>query len=346
VQNADSTRSKFTLHGPAIEIACDVPAIAGQICSLFEPFAVSGWPRGLVPTTGIVRPYIQSEVLRYLSPKARPVASTSDLVEIFQDGERFWLVDDRWGMVEVNMLRGQFRSWILENPRLDPVRCAEMAILWPLAQLLRAKGLYLVPSVSVVRDGWAAMILCPFTFEAEIISLIRAGYKVIGQRWTAVREEDGRLALLHVPGAIERSFIPRLRSSNSPPAESAWVDLSSEYIGSWQNHAFCDAILVAGSGRRDKAYIRDIDPSQSLDMLRRAWPIAELHPNGRQGQLPLKLAQHTRVCELQLSRSPRDLLDLLATLRSTPIGNMFSECETDLAITPWAGLRPVAGVAA
>ena len=43
----------------------------------------------------------------------------------------------------------------------------------------------LLPAVSIVRDGWAVMIVCPFTLEAELIAMIRAGYKVIGQRWTA-----------------------------------------------------------------------------------------------------------------------------------------------------------------
>ena len=79
---------------------------------------------------------------------------------------------------------------------------------------------------------------------------------------------------------------------------------------------------------------------------RRAWPIVELHPQRKIGHLPLKLTQHARVCELQLSRNPRDLLELLLTLRTTPAGRMVSDTDNDLAMTPWAGLRPVVGVAA
>ena len=59
----------------------------------------------------------------------------------------------------------------------------------------------------------------------------------------------------------------------------------------------------------------------------------------------MKLAQHTRVCELQLSRSPAELLDLLATLRITPFGKLPDQNDTE-ATTPWAGLRPVPGIAA
>ena len=42
MRTTDPTRSKFALHGPAIEIACDVPAMATQLRRLFEPFAVNG----------------------------------------------------------------------------------------------------------------------------------------------------------------------------------------------------------------------------------------------------------------------------------------------------------------
>ena len=342
------TRAKFALHGPAVEIACEVPGMHEQIRRLFEPFAVPGFPDGFVPTVGMVRPYNQAEVLRHLSPHARPMAAARDVIEIYEDGDRFWLVDDRWGMAEVNLIRGQFRSWILPAPRVDATRVAEMAIVWPLAQLLRAKGVYMLPAVSVVRDGWAALLICPFTLESELATLIRAGYKVIGQRWTAVREEDGRLALLHLPGAIERAFVPRLRaaSDSSPKPDGAWIDLSDEYLGSWQNHAFCDAVLVTDGGRRNSAFVRDVEPDRALELLRGAWPIVELHPQRKYGQLPLKLTQHARVCELQLSRSPRDLLDLLQTLRATPVGKMVADSDRDLAMTPWDNLRPMVGVAA
>ena len=143
--------------------------------------------------------------------------------------------------------------------------------------------------------------------------------------------------------------MPRLRSTSAPaeePSQQTWVDLSEEYLGSWQNHAFCDAVLVADGGRRNAAHIRDVAPDNALDLLRRSWPIVELHPQRKFGHLPLKLTQHARVCDLQLSRNSRDLLDLLSTLRATPVGRMVADTDQDLSMTPWAGLRPVTGVAA
>ena len=359
----DTTHSRFALHGPAVEIACAVPAITAQVARLFDPFAVGGWPDGFVPTAGAVRPYEEADVLRHLSPDARPLPGGPDLMELYQDGDRFWLVDERWGIVALDLIRGHFRSWVLPSPRVDAARCAEMAVVWPLAQLLRAKGLFLLPAVSAVRDGWAVLVLCPFPLEAELVALVRAGYKIIGQRWTAVREEDGRLALLHLPGAVERSVAPQLRSTpgrlgaagdgSRGGGGGAWVDLADEYIGAWQNHAFCDAVLVAEGGRRAAAGLRDLDAADALDLLRRAWPIAELHPQRRQGQLPTKIVQHSRVCALQLSRHPRELPGLLDALRHSRPGALDAgravhlpvAANRDLLLNDEASVRPASAAA-
>jgi hypothetical protein len=346
-------------------VDCAVPTVSAQARRLLEPFAVSGWPDTFGATVGTIRHYDQNEVLRHLSPGARRVAQagspTAEMMELYEDGERFWVVDERWGMAEVNLLKGQWRSWLLPRPQLDAVRCCELAVLWPVAQLLRAKGLYLLPAVSAVRDGWSVLILSPFGMEPELTALIRAGYRIIGQRWTAVREEDGRLALLHVPGQVERPVGPRLRSTLAPapaggdargPDDAGWVDLTAEYPGSWQNHAFCDAVLVIEPGRRPAAQTREAaDPSAALSALRTAWPMVELMPQRRYGQLALKLAQNCRCCEVQLSRNPKDLLTLLNALRYAPAGGAgkaiaATPSDLELALTPWASMKPPTGVAA
>ena len=314
----DPARGKFALHGPAVEITCGVPALAGEVRRLFEPFAVAGWPEGTLPTSGTVRPFDPAEVLRHVSPAARRLTELPERMELYQDDERFWLVDERWGMVELNMVRGHFRSWVFPNARLDPAVCAEVAVVWPLAQLLRGKGLHLLPAVSAVRDGWAVLILCPFALEAELVALICAGYKIIGQRWTAVREEDGRLALMHLPGRVERAGIPRSRASQEGGACGSWVDLTDEHVRSRQSHAFCDVVLVADGSRHATALGRQLHPDgAALDLLRGAWPMPELHPQHGHAEVAVKLVRHTRVCELQLSRRPQDLLAVLDTLHRT-----------------------------
>jgi hypothetical protein len=323
---------RFAVHGPAVEIDCAVPAVAVEIERVLGPFAVAGWPEGFTSVGGTVREYDTAQVVRHLSPAARPVPAprSLDLAELYEDAERYWLVDERWGMVEVNFLKSTWRSWVLPRPQLDPVRCAEMAVLWPLAQLLRQRGLHLLPAASAVRNGFAFLLLCPFGPGPELTALARAGYRIIGQRWTAVREEDGRLALLHLPGRIERATgaiapaprPPGAAASAAEPtdpdgarADARWLDLNAQFPGTAQHHAFCDAVLVADAVRRPHARVRELEPADALAALRQAWPIADLHPNRRHSALPARLAQQCRCAEVQLSRYSAELLELLDGIR-------------------------------
>ena len=50
-----------------------------------------------------------------------------------------------------------------------------------------------------------------------------------------LREEDGRLALLHMPGMIDARSSRGCARSAAREADAAWVDASREYLGSWQN---------------------------------------------------------------------------------------------------------------
>jgi hypothetical protein len=332
------THRKYAVHGLAVELACDVPLIEEQAQLWLWPFAVDALPEGISCTGGIVRPYDAAEVMRHLSPGAVPVATPGQLLELYQEGERFWVVDDRWGLCEINILKGTWRSWVLPQPTLDPVRVAEMAVLWPMAQLLRAKGLYLLPAVSAARGGFGLLILSPFNLEGELRALIHAGYSLVGQRWTAVREDGGRIELLQMPGQIERESSPRLRDANLGPAPR-WVDLTSEYCGVVRAHAFCDAVLVVEPGRRPNAHVTEVSGQRATDAIRRSWPITELHPFRRQGQLAMKLGQACRCWESQFSRRPDDLLLLLDSIRA-PV------CTALVTLPKSAGLSAAPGVAA
>lgn len=324
---------RFAVHGLAAEVDCAVPAMSSEIDRMLGPFTTPDWPDGFTAVSGSVRAYDTARVVRHVSPAARQLPSPrcQDLAELYEDDERFWLVDERWGMVEVNFLKGTWRSWVLPRPQFDPVRCAEMAVFWPLAQLLRPRGVYLLPAASAVRNGFAFLLLCPFGLAPELTALARSGYKIIGQRWTAVREEEGRLALLHLPGVVERGPAPpgaRHRSfarfdefGLSPrlaPAGcgSQWLDLNGQFPGSAQHHAFCDAVLVAGPGRRARAATRELEPPDALHLLRQAWPIVELHPHRRHSTLPLKLSRQCRCVEATFSRDTTELLQLLDSIQN------------------------------
>jgi hypothetical protein len=312
--HAATSRRKYAVHGLAVDLQFEIPVVEEEAEVWLWPFVTDVLPEGISCTTGQVRLYDGAEVMRNVSASAVPVSTPGQMLEVYQDGERFWLVDDRWGLCEINVLKGAWRSWVLPQPTMDPVRVAEMAVLWPLAQLLRAKGLYLLPAVSVARDGFGALILSSLNLEGELRALIGAGYNVIGQRWTAVREEGGRIELLQVPGQVERETSPRLRDASLGPT-SRWVDLASEYCGVVRPHAFCDAVVVVEPGRRPDAHVTEVSGQRATDAIRRAWPITELHPR-KPGQWPAKLSAACRCWQGQFSRQAGDVVVLLDSMRA------------------------------
>lgn len=328
---------RYAIHGLAVELDISVPLVNEQVETWYWPFEADVFPDCVTPTTGVVRRYSAPEVARHLSPTAVPVANPGQLLELYQEGERFWLVDDRWGLCEINVLKGTFRSWVLPKPTLDGVRVAEMAVMWPIAQLLRSKGLYLLPATSAVRSGSGVIILSPFNLEGELRALIHAGYNIIGQRWTGVREEGGRIDLLQMPGQIEREWSPRIRDA-SAGSISRWVDLTSEFCGISQPHAFCDTVLIVEPSRRPTASVTEVSGQRATDAMKRAWPMVELFPYRKQGQLPMKLKWGTRCWQVQLSRNPKDLLVMLDSIRQAPVVPMLTLASTSLSAPP-AALR-------
>ena len=316
---------RFAVHGLAVEVRCDDPALAGvaeAVRRQFGPFAAADFPPGFSAVSGTVEPFDGATIQRHLSTAAvRFPVTAGPTAEIYHDpadAERFWLVDDRWGIAELNVLRGRWRAWVLPRPTIDETAVAEAAVLWPVAQLMRGKGLHLIPAVSVARDGWAALIVSPFGIEPELGALLEAGYAVIGQRWTAVRQEEGRVALLHVPGWVERQVAPRLRYLGMDAAAGevgGRVDLTAGRGSSAVNHAFCSVVLIAEPGRRPGAHLRDLPTAAAANVLRRAWPLVDLQPDRKAVQLSRQLPRLCRCAELQLGREPTDLLRLLDGVR-------------------------------
>jgi hypothetical protein len=302
---------KLALHGPAVELECLVPELDGPIAQMLDGFTVAEWPSGFGVTRGSIRPYDESEVVRRLPGTARPLHRPGELTELYEHEERFWLIDDRWGMAEINVLRGQWRSWVLPLSKLDPMRLMDTAVLWPLAQLLRNKGVHLTPVVAVAREKLGVLLLSPFSLEPELTALLGGGYEIVGQRWTAIREEDGRIVLLRLPGRTERRLPPQLRGE----AADNWIDLTAQHPLQVRRHAFCEAVLVAEAGRRPRGALREVAAPEAANLLRRSWPVSDLHPHRRHGQLPARLAQLCHCFQLQLSRNPRDLFALLESLR-------------------------------
>lgn len=219
----EPTQHRFSLHGAAVELSCSVPNLRREIRATFGGFALQeADPRS--PCIGVIVPYEQAEVVRHLSSSAKLVSRTPELAEVYRDGERFWLVDDRWGVCELNLLKNTWRSWIVPAPELDPFRCMEMAAMWPLAHLLRGRGLHLTPAASVAQQGSGVLLISPFGLEPELVALRDVGYQFIGQRWTVLRNDEKEVLLLNLPGRVERNDL-RPRTPNFPESDN-WIDLA------------------------------------------------------------------------------------------------------------------------
>lgn len=305
---------RYSVHGLAVEISCAVTELIEPLRHLLAPFEVSGWPDGFNPTTGTIDYFDQAQVLRHLSPRATAVPDHRELLELYQDGERFWVIDEQWGMAEINLLKNQWRAWVLPGRRAHDTRCLDSALLWPMAQLLRPRQLHLVPAVAVARETTGFLIICPFSLERELAALIGAGYRIIGQRWAALRDEDGQLSLLRVPGRIERSLTPQLRAVGVEVSDG-WVDLDAEHPFATRYHAQLRAVLIVDPARRVAAELRELSQREAASALRRTWPIVELHPRRRPSLLLSQVAQRCYVGELELSRKPQDLISLLSFIR-------------------------------
>src|SRR4051812_8669053 len=308
--------AKISLHGATIGVSCAVEQLIPQIDRILRPFISPQLPASALKASGSIRPIEEGEVVRHLSSRARRLISSDPSLELYQDCERFWLVDERWGIAEMNLIKAQWRSWVLPGCQLDSLHLAEGAMLWPLAQILRPRKLHLVPAASIVRGGWGVLLLCPFSLEPEMTRLIKSGWKIIGQRWTALRERDGTIEMLPMPGPIERakSLASRRRGTGSA---IKWCDLAQEFAAATERSALCHAVAIVENGRRTVPKFTDLSIPQAQESLRHQWPIADVHGAPRSGMIASRLAQLCRCAAGQLSHDPAELAMMLESARTS-----------------------------
>ena len=297
----------FSLHGLPIEIDCASDALDPSIGRLLGCFAGSGFDDASAVTRGSIVPYVGSEVARRVPADATPLHGSGDLTELYVQEARAWMFDERWGMSEINLLKGQWKSWVLPQPRLDPIRVTEMAVLRPLAMLLKNRGIHLLPAAAAVRDQFAVLAISPFGLERELSALLASRYRIIGQRWTALSEENGQLQLLGMPGVVQQ---------RSAAGTAEWIDLTATNPLAAQPRAVCSAVLIIDAGRRPRASITPWSVEDASTVLRLAWPLPELHPSRRRVQFAPRVAQLCSCYRVQLSHEPREWLSLLESLRS------------------------------
>src|SRR5438552_11746533 len=91
---------KLAIYGPSVELDNNLPELEPQIARALAPFAVEELPGEMGIIRGSIRRYNESEVLRRLPVMAQPLHRHGELTEIYAHEERFWTIDDRWGMCE------------------------------------------------------------------------------------------------------------------------------------------------------------------------------------------------------------------------------------------------------
>jgi hypothetical protein len=319
------THHRFVVHGLAAAVRCAVPELSARIERDLESLAVASWPAGTTPVCGTIAPYCIDEVQRQLPAQATLVGRTEHNAEIYRADERFWIIDDQRGIAEINPLRGTWRSWILADQGWFPATQSaplEFALIWPAAQLLRNRELFILPAVSLAREGWGMLVICPFGLSSDIQPMVAAGFRLIGPRWTAMREEDDRLSLLYLPGTVQqtcsaakRLLATRIQSIGNKPRQIPLDDIAATGMAAAQHQNFCDAVLVVEPTRRPVPQLRAVPTAHAPAALRRAWPMTELHPHRRQGRLPALLARHCQIFEAQLTPDPKHLLRFANAMR-------------------------------
>lgn len=304
----------LALHGHGVELTARVPQVARVAAAILGPLVEPFLP-GEPEIRGSVLAYEEPDVLRQVSPDAIRIDEPGLLMELYRDprgGERLWLVDERWGICEINLLKRIWRSWVLPSCSMDAVRLFEATVMWPMAQLLRGAGLHVIPAAAMGKNGRGVLILSPFDVGPEIEAVSRAGVGIIGQRWTALREEaGGRVSLLHVPGRIERAPAPRLLSAG-PMGQSVWVDLAA---GRTCHQATCELVLLVEPMRRSEASVTALNAIEAREQLKMLWPIPQLSagasPKVTTNLISAALARTCSVQRVRLSRNGADLARLL-----------------------------------
>ncbi len=309
----------FTLHGHAVSLNVESPALWRTARLILSALGSADFP-DTPALEGSIREFNEAEVMRSVSADAVAVvegdAHFHPLLELFRspDGGRWWLVDERWGMCEIDLIRRSWRSFVLPEPSIDAVRLFEQVVWWPMAQLLRGYGLHLIPAASVGRAGKGVLLLAPYELDPEMLAMRDAKLGVIGQRWTALREtSDGKIMLLPVPGRTESA--PAARPLSGGPIEplnpDRWIDVG---VG---EAAECNLVLVIEPMRRARASTVPLSQAEALQMTKLAWPIPALGPNNAVNALSARVARSCPVHRVRLGRDGHDLGRLL-TGRSVP----------------------------
>src|SRR5207253_9934110 len=132
---------RYDVHGLALELSNDVPLLNAPLAHLLNDFSMRRLAADVCPIRGTIRPYDEAEVAGIAARDAARVPWHDEATEIYQDNTSIYIIDDRWGIAHIDTRQARWRSWVIPDATIDPIRCLELAIIWPLAQLAQQRGL-------------------------------------------------------------------------------------------------------------------------------------------------------------------------------------------------------------
>ena len=297
----------ISLHGHGVRLRIDHPVVARPAARVLATLAEEALP--FEPIEGEVADFVHKRVMRHVADDAVRVhpgePGHHPLYELFRSpaGDRWWQVDERWGLSEIDLVRGRWRSFVLPAPRIDAMRLFEATVWWPMAHLLAGRGLHLVPASSLAGpDGGGTLILSPGNDDREAAA---AGppVRVVGARWTAIRQDLRGLDLLAMPGSPLGSLDKR------PLRLHTDVAYFSPRCQATCRRARCRQILIATPDRGDSISSTPILGTGRLAALRRAWPMPTLSPASTRFLHDLAGLSHLR--RARLARDGYRLVDHL-----------------------------------
>jgi hypothetical protein len=305
-------KSLFSVYGATAAVCNWCPELHESIQIFLRPFVQRrNQPVGR-ESCGQIRRFDLAEVTRSLADAGESQRRCDPLVSIYSHNEQHWILDDRWGVCEIDLLRHRWRSWVLPQTLLDPMQLAEAAVLQPMAHLLRLSGVELIPAVALERSGWATLIIAPYPIPTQISRAVRAGYRVIGQRWVALVRRTDRVVLRHLPGAMEAPA----GGGKSIGRRLQWIDITANNPWATAQTAWCDAVAVISPGRCSRSRARILLPAEVQSHIRHAWPVSTLGFDKPSLRHTASILSRRCLCvSMQLSRHEDEFLNLIESMR-------------------------------
>ncbi len=261
-----------------VRVDCQVEGFRSAVDEL-----LAGWRPATGQSAAIhvaLQPFDADAVSARVAADARRIARTRAPVELYHDSSRLWMVDERIGLVEVDFPGQRVTAFLAASTTVPADRAVEFALLRPLAQLLRAHGLHLLPARAIARGRRGALLLNgEGDIERELDLLKNRGYRLLAGRWIILCEGPGRWRMSDVDRDV-----------------------------------CCAAVLMVRPARKAKAHLSVLAGTAAEAALRSAWPVMELTPAPRPPTASTRLATTARCAHLQLSHDPADAVVLIESL--------------------------------